>query len=298
MQRNQLSDMSIFVEVARTNGFRSAAQALKLGPGSVSDAIQRFEDRLGVRLFDRTTRRIALTTAGAWLYERSLPLITDLENAVRELNDTEGMVAGTLRLTAPRSSGPFFLDALMGRFVVEYPDVDIEIIYDDRKVDLVSSGVDAAIRSQTLLEQETHAINIGPELGLVIVGSPSYLERKGTPRKPADLLDHDGIFFAFGSAERLASWNFEGPEGVYAVAPKTKVVVNDMMSMLSYAKAGAGLTYVYEEAAAPFIESGTLVRVLDGQVPNMPRYTINYLTKKHMPARLRAFIDLAKDRGK
>lgn len=295
MKRNQLSDMSVFVEVARAKGFRAAAKNLKLGAGSVSEAVQRFEDRLGVRLFDRTTRKIALTTIGQKLYERSLPAIIDLESAVNELIQTEGEVAGTLKLSAPHSSGPFFLNALITEFATGYPDVSVELIYDDRKVDLVTSGVDAAIRSQNLLEQDTHAVPIGPELNMVIVGSPQYIQLNGSPKTPEDLLTHKGIFFAFNDAKRLAPWVFENEEGKYAVAPKPRMIVNDVVSMLNYAEAGLGLAYIYATAAEPLIKSGKLVEVLEGQVPALPRYTLNYLTKKHMPARLRVFIERVKN---
>lgn len=294
MQRNQLSDMSIFVEVARANGFRAAAENLKLGPGSVSEAVQRFEDRLGVRLFDRTTRKIALTTLGRQLYHRSLPAINDLESAVRELNDAQGVVGGTLKLNAPRSSGPFFLDELIADFCVAHPEVNIELTYDDEKVDLVTSGLDAAIRSQNLLEMDTHAVSIGPELVMAVVGSPDYLEQKGIPKTPEDLVTHEGICFAIGNANQVAPWVFEGDEGSYAVAPKPRLVVNDLVSMIDYASRGLGLAYLYAAPIKPLIETGELVSVLDELVSPRGKYTINYLSKRHMPARLRAFIDLAK----
>ena len=294
MQRNQLSDMSIFVEVARANGFRAAADNLKLGAGSVSEAVQRFEDRLGVRLFDRTTRKIALTAIGQKLYDRSLPAIQDLENAVRDLNETQGTISGTLKLSAPRSSGPFFLDRLLCEYAAKYPAVEIEIIYDDRKVDLVTSGVDAAVRFEHLLEKDTHAAPIGPDQKICIVAAPAYLERKGVPQCPDELVNYDGIFFAFGDASQVVPWSFQGAEGPFSVRPIRRIVVNDINAMLQYARAGMGLAYTYAESAEPFTKVGDLMTVLDGQIPNQPRHTINYLSKRHMPPRLRAFIDLAK----
>lgn len=294
MERNQLSDMSIFVEVARLNGFRAAASNLKLGAGSVSEAVQRFEDRLGVRLFDRTTRKIALTTIGQKLYDRSLPAIQDLENAVRELNEGQDTVSGTLKLSAPRSSGPFFLDKLLCKYAAMYPDVQIEIIYDDRKVDLVSSGVDAAVRYEHLLEKDTHAVAIGPDQKLCVVASPAYWERKGIPKLPTELVTYDGIYFAFGTAEQVIPWGFQGNEGPYSVNPMRRMVVNDINAMLQFTLTGIGMAYVYAEAAEPFIKTGELISVLDGQTPNQPRHTINYLSKRNMPRRLRMFIDLAK----
>lgn len=294
MQRSQLSDMTVFVEVARANGFRAAAETLKLKAGSVSEAVQRFEDRLGVRLFERSTRSVALTPIGEQLYKRSLPAINDLEAAVRELDEHKDTVSGTLRLTAPYSAGPFFLDELVARFASSHPDVRVELIFDDKKIDLIESRVDAAIRSNTLLEADTHAIPVGPGLTMALVASPAYLDRKGTPQDPKDIFDHDGICFAFGSADQLAPWVFDGEDEPFAVTPKSRMVVNDLRSLMTYAKAGLGLAYVYAEVAEPDIAVGTLVDVLPGRVPPLPRYSLNYRSKKHMTRRLRAFVDLAK----
>ena len=291
-----LDDISVFVEVARAKGFRAAAEKLNLGAGSVSDTIQRIERHLGVRLIERTTRKMSLTSAGERLLERTLPALTDLENALDDLGEEQNAVSGTLRLSAPHSSSPFFLDDMLVKFARAYPEVCVEVMYDDSKVDLVTSGIDAAIRSQTLLEKETYAVEIGPQLDMVLVASPVYLDRNGTPGKPTDLINHDGICFAFGRADRLAPWSFvEGKKKPYMIAPKQRMIVNDLVSMINFAKAGLGLAYVYRKTAEPFIESGELVTLFDKNIPQLPRYTINYLTKRHMPARLRAFIDLAKE---
>ncbi len=298
MQSANLNDISIFVEVARANGFRAAAENLNIGAGSVSETIQRIEGRLGVRLIERTTRKISLTNAGQKLFERSVPALTDLASALNDLGEDRQTISGVLRLSAPRSSSPFFLDDVIAAFCSAYPDVGVEVLYDDSKVDLVTSGIDAAIRSQTLLEKETHAVEVGPKLEMVLVAAPDYLERNGTPKKPAQLIEHDGIRFAFGRADRLAPWSFaEGKKAPYNVSPKPRMVVNDLVSMINFAKAGLGLAYVYRKPAEPFIASGELVTLFDKSVPPLPRYTINYLTKRHMPARLRAFIDLAKKSG-
>lgn len=296
MKLAYLNDISVFVEVARAKGFRAAADNLNLGPGSVSEAIQRIESRLGVRLIERTTRKISLTSAGEQLFERSVPALADLVSAMADASDDQQTVSGTLRLTAPRSSSPFFLDEVLARFGATYPDTRVEVMYDDEKVDLVTAGVDAAIRSQTLLEKETYAVEIGPKLEMALVASPAYLERMGTPKKPMDLIHHDGICYAFGRADRLAPWTFvEGKEVPYSVSPRPRMIVNDLVSMVHFSKAGLGLAYIYKKPAEPFIESAELVTLFDRKVPALPRYTINYLTKRHMPARLRAFIDLAKE---
>jgi DNA-binding transcriptional LysR family regulator len=295
MKQASYDDISIFVEVARSNGFRAAADKLKLSAGAVSEIVQRIENRLGVRLIERTTRKMSLTDAGERLFERAVPALTNLKSAFEDLSEETDTVSGVLKLSAPRSSAPFFLDEMIAKYCRQYSDVTVEIIYDDSKVDLVTAGIDAAIRSQTLLEKDTYAVEVGPELGMALVASPKYLERRGTPKKPTDLTNHDGVRFAFNSVDRLASWLFlEKEANTYAVEPRSKMVVNDLTSMIGYARAGLGMAYVYRKPVEKFIESGELVALFDCQIPPLPRYTINYLTKRHMPARLRAFIDLAK----
>ena len=198
MARSSFGDIRVFVEVARRGGFRAAAEHLQQAPASVSEAIQRFEDRLGVRLFERSSRSVVLTRAGEQLYHKSLPAIVDLEGALDDIHAQKDEVAGTLRLSAPYSAGPFFLDDLVARFATAFPTVDVEVIYDDKKVDLLTSGIDAAIRSNTLLGPDTHAVAVGPELEMTIVGSAEYLAGKGTPAHPRDILSHDAICYAFG----------------------------------------------------------------------------------------------------
>lgn len=294
MQRNQLSDVAIFVEVARQNGFRAAADALGLQAASVSEAVQRFEDRLGVRLFERSTRAVALTSVGQWLYEHALPAINDLEAAFRDLEEQRDSVSGTLRLSAPYSAGAFFLDDLVARFAEQHPDVTVELIYDDQKVDLISSQVDAAIRATTLLEAETHAVSVGPILRMALVAAPDYLDRRGMPQTPQDILNHDGICFAFGGSGALAPWVFESDDGPVSIMPRPRMITNDLRSLIGYASRGLGLAYVYADVAIPIIEAGQLVEIMPELIPSMPRYSLNYRSKRNMSKRLRAFVDMAK----
>ena len=294
MSRNSFADIRIFVEVARRGGFRAAAEHLHLAPASVSEAIQRFEDKLGVRLFERSTRAVSLTPIGERFFERSLPAITDLEGAINDLHEQKDQVAGTLRLSAPYSAGPFFLDDMVARFAVAYPEVNVELIYDDKKVDLLTSGVDAVIRSSTLLEPSTHAVSVGPELTMSIVASLDYLTKKGIPEHPQDIPHHDAICYAFDLGGQLAPWGFTGPDGPYIVQPTPRMVANDIRSLIHYARHDLGIAYVYGEIAAPYVEKGDLVEVMGTHLSPLPRYSLNYRSKRHMTSRLRAFVDMVK----
>lgn len=297
MSRSNFGDIRVFVQVAREGGFRAAAKYLKQAPASVSEAVQRLEDRMGVKLFERSTRSVKLTQIGEQLYERSLPAVKELEAAFNEIDLHKDKVAGTLKLSAPYSAGPFFLDDLIAKFAALYPTVDVEVLYDDNKVDLLTSGIDAAIRSNTLLEQDTYAVAVGPELRMSIIASPVYLARNNAPKQPQDIMAHDTLCYAFGRSGQVAPWSFKGDDEAYTIQPKPRLAANDMRSLLHYAMQGLGLAYVYGEIAAPYVKTGDVVEVLKNHLTPFPRYSLNYLSKRHMTKRLRAFIDMAKGEG-
>jgi DNA-binding transcriptional LysR family regulator len=294
MKQDYLNELSVFVEVAKQGGFRAASHKLQMSAGSISESIKRLEDKLNIRLFERTTRKIALTHDGESLFRRSLPAIADLESAVRDVNDNHTEIAGKLRLSAPPSCGPLFLNKLMIAYANRYPNVDLELIYDAHKVDLVTSGIDATVRAYSLLEPDTYAVPVGPKISMSVLASPLYLARMGIPKVPSDITSHDGIYYAFGDRDTLVKWNFAGENGEYSVKPKTKIVVNDLINLTHYAAAGLGLIYTYRDFGQEMIKQGKLIPVLEEHMPTTHRYTINYLSKRHMPNRLKALIDLAK----
>lgn len=298
MQRNHLGDIQTFIEVVKHGGFRAAAANLNRSPASVSEAVQRLEDGLKARLLERSTRSMSLTEIGQSFYDRSLPAVTDLEDAVRDIDDQRDIISGTLRLSAPYSAGPFFLDSLVAEFSSKYPDVKTALIYDDNKVDLLTSGIDAAIRANTLLEPSTHAVSVGPELNMSIVASPKYLAKYPKITSPEDILDHDTLCYVFGRSGAQAPWGFMRGKDKFVMEPSPKIVANDMRSLSYFARQHMGLTYIYSELAQAFIDRGELISVLDEFLPPLPRYSLNYSSKRNMPPRLRAFIDLAKSRQK
>lgn len=293
MGREHLNDLGVFVEVARAGGFRSAAQKLGLGAASVSQAVQRFEDRLGVRLVERTTRSMSLTKAGRELFERCDSSLSDIETALRAVEGPGDVVMGVLRLTAPESAGPLFLNALVSKYLQQYPEASVEVSYDDRKGDLVTQGFDAAIRSHSLLEQDTFTVAVGPELRMAVVASPGYLEEHGPIKTPADLAAHDGIRFRMPNTGAMAPWNFVGRDGSYEVSARSRVVVNNIEALIHFAVAGVGVAYVYEGFARDHIKDGRLRMLFKGKPVTLPRYTINYVSKRNMPTRLRAFLTVA-----
>lgn len=297
MERSQLSDIAVFVEVARCKSFRGAAKKLGITPGAVSTSVHRFENRLGVRLLERTTRSVALSVPGEFLFSRCRSALEQIGEAITDL-DTESKVArGVLRISAPRRTGPLFLDDLLMKYAKAYPDVRLDVLFNDSKVDLVTSGVDVALRAQTILDEDTHAIPVGRAIPMTIVGSPNYLKERGTPKRPSALVNHDGICFAFEDSNVLAPWQFKSSDGTYSVMPKCKMTVNDLGSLLTYCEKGLGLAYTFAESTSKSVAENRLVPVLKKHIVPLPKFSINYLSKRHMPLRVRAFIELAKQQN-
>jgi len=295
MRDDRLSGLTAFVQVVRAGGFRKAAAELGMSASAVSEAISRLEDRVGVRLLKRTTRKIALTEAGQDFYERCGPAVDSIADAIEEIKEYQNCVGGTLRLTAPSSAGPIFLNNLVAKFLRAYPHVVVDLNYDDHKVDLVSSGVDAAIRSDSLLDQDSQALPIGPKLQMCVVASPEYLERVGKPKSPHELNFHEGIYFRLSTNNTLAPWVFRQKRNRYIVQPRQRLIVNDAQVSIEMAELGLGLTYTYLEFAKVKIENGKLITLFSKEADIRPGFHINFLSKRHISPKLSAFISLSKE---
>ncbi|NET33193.1 MAG: LysR family transcriptional regulator [Cyanothece sp. SIO1E1] len=295
MKDDRLSGLTAFVQVVRAGGFRRAATELGMSAASVSEAVRRLEDRIGVRLLERTTRSISLTDAGRDFYDRCGSAVDSIAEAIDDIRNAQIGVAGTLRLTAPWVAGPIFLNKLVATFLRTYPHAAVDLVYDDRKLDWVSSGMDAAIRSNSLLEQDAQAIPIGPELPMCVVASADYLARMGTPQSPQDLNTHDGIFFRVTTTNTLAPWTFVEQDQRYTITPRQRFTVNDASTALEMAELGFGLTYTYHAFASAKIQAGRLIALFLAVADVQPGFFISFSSKRHMPPKLREFITLSKE---
>ena len=295
MDRTQFSDLIVFMEVAHQGGFRAAAEYLNLTPGAVSSSVKRFEKRLGVRLFERSTRSVALTTPGKFLFQKCERGLSDIAGHITEVTEQSNDIAGVLQISAPRRAGHFFLDDLLIKYANSFPDVQIELIYDDSRIDLIADGVDIAIRAQTIIDESTHAVQLTLPMPMTIVGSPKYLAVRGIPRHPREIVNHDGICFAFEQPQILARWNFMSPNGNYSVMPQPKIIVNDIPSLIKYCESGLGLAYTFAESVETQVKRHRLTPILRESVAPLPGFSINYLSRRHMPLRVTKFIEMAKE---
>src|ERR1700733_8544535 len=214
-----LSDLTVFVAVARAGGFREAARASGGSASGYSEAVNRLEARLGVRLLNRTTRSIAATEAGARLLERLVPALGEVEAAVDVVNAFRDRAAGTLRLNVPATVARLVLPAIVMPFLKAFPDIRLEVIVEDGFVDVLAAGCDAGIRYDERLEQDMIAVPIGPRVErFATAASPSYLDARGRPVHPSELLDHACLRGRFASGA-TPPWEFERDGEVLKVDP-------------------------------------------------------------------------------
>src|SRR6516164_7795985 len=272
MQRAAVSDLSAFVAVATHRSFSRAAAELGLSPSALSHTVRSLEERLDLRLLNRTTRSVAPTEAGERLLERLRPALR-------------------LRLNVPRSAALLLLAPVMTRFIKAYPQMRLEITTEDRLVDIVASGYDAGVRFGESVERDMVAVRIGPDLRMAVVGSPAYFRRHPRPLKPRDLHDHACIRFRLPSGS-MYRWEFEKKGEVLEVEVDGPLTLSDQQVMLQAALDGAGLAIVLESHARPHLKARHLVRVLADWCPPFPGYFLYYPSRRQVPAGLRAFIDM------
>ena len=294
-----LNDLSAFMTVVRSGGFRDGARISGLSASGLSEAVRRLEAKLGVRLINRTTRSIAPTEAGARLLERLVPALGEIEAAMDVVNAFRDRPTGTLKLNVPASVSRLVLPSIVPAFLKAYPDIKLEVIVEDGFVDVLAVGCDAGIRYDERLEQDMIAVPIGPRVQrFATAASPSYLEAHGRPQHPRDLLSHACLRGQFASG-RIHSWEFEQNGEVVVVDPVGPLVVRLGAAVdlaVSAAVAGLGIIHLFEQWLSPQLESGALEPVLEPWWQSFSGPFLYYPGRQHLPAPLRAFIDFIKSK--
>ncbi len=288
-----LSDLQAFAAVARARSFRRAAAELAVSPSALSHALRSLETRLGVRLLHRTTRSVAPTPAGERLLAQLTPALRDIAEALDAVNDYRESPVGTLRLNAPRAACDWVLGPLVLRFLASHPGMRIDLVDDDRIVDIVADGFDAGVRFGELLAKDMVAVPLGPPQRFVVVASPDYLARRGAPTDPRALVAHDCIRIRFAGGTYYR-WQFSRDGDRVEVDVDGPLALHDMRQMVAAAAHGLGLAYVYAQYAQDGIASGRLVTVLDDWRPEETGFFLYYPSHRLPPAGLRAFIELAR----
>lgn len=293
MLPDNLSHLAAFSAVARLGSFRKAGEELGLSTSAVSYAIRNLEERLGVNLFNRTTRSVALTEAGQRLAERLQPVLHDLGDALEEMNQFRGTASGTLRINTSRAASYMLLMPLAAQFLAAYPDIRLEIGEDDSFVDIVGSGFDAGVRLLEAVPEDMVAVPIGPRLRAAVVAAPAYLQGREPPRHPSELMRHECVRYRFPSG-RYYKWEFEKDGVAVEIDVPGRIALSDVHAEVRAAVDGIGIGCVPESYVIGLLQAGRLVRVLEDWCPLIPGFMLYYPRQRRVSSALRAFIDMAR----
>jgi DNA-binding transcriptional LysR family regulator len=285
------SHLDAFIAAADEGSFSAAARRLGLTPAAVSKSVAQFEARLGVRLFQRSTRSLALTTDGERLYAQVRRPWSEIGDALTDVRQGAGKPAGTLKVALAHTVGREYFVPMMDEFVRRYPDVVPDLHFDNRQVDLVAEGFDVAIGGGIELTDALIARELA-RLRIVLVAAPAYLAANPVPKQPADLVRHRGLLRRSLSSGRLVPWvlkNKAGEEVVASVRPV--MVLDDPEAMGRAAASGMGIALLPLPHALPFLERGELVPVLPAWYAEALPLAIYYTSRRLVPAKVRVFVD-------
>jgi len=294
MRGPELAEMNAFVTVAERCSFAGAAVQLGISRSRLSETIRELEDRLGVRLLNRTTRSVAPTVAGERLLAQIRPLLNDFDAVLNSLNAFRDKPSGLLRLTVPPPVASFMLAPLLARFLGQYPAINLEISVDGALTDIVAGRFDAGMRAGDRVERDMIALRIGEEIRSVVVAAPDYLARHKRPATPGDLGAHNCIRIRFPSGVILP-WLFEKNGRRVEVAVEGRLTVNDPELAVAAALDGAGVLYTVVGYAAPEIKAGRLVPVLEDWRTPAAAFFLYYPSRRQVPVPLRAFTEFLRE---
>jgi len=294
MPRAGLSELTAFVTIADQRSFRAAARVLDVSPSALSHAMRNLEARLGVRLFNRTTRSVALTEAGEQFLRRVGPAIADLEDAVNEAASTRDRPSGSIRISASESAARPLIRDVLPAFLAAYPDIHVEFVTDSRMVDIVAAGFDAGIRVLEDVPRDMVAVRYGTDLRFAAVASPAYLARHAPPETPQDLREHRCIRFRFESGA-LYRWHLEHRGRSAGIDVDGPLTLGNLNLMVEAALAGVGIAWVPEDLVADALQQGRLVSLLAAWSPAMPGLCLYYPANRHPPTALRLFAQAVRE---
>jgi len=295
MAINELRSVSTFIKAAELGSLRKAAQALDFSPQAASKALAQLEKHLAVRLFHRTTRVMSLTDAGQRLFEDVQPALLGVQRALKKATTTTDDFAGPLRITGPRTTFQAMLWPVIEEFCARYPDIQPDVLLEDRVDNWVQDRVDVGFRLGPSPHEGVIARRLFP-LQMVMCGAPSYFERHGMPQSLAELSNHRCSVFRHPATGKLLPWHVQ-LEGQLAQQPVVPTLIsNDEILELHAVVSGAVLGQLAGPTAAPYIRSGQLIPILLDHMPDIASYFVYYGSRQSQPARVRAFVDLAVQR--
>jgi DNA-binding transcriptional LysR family regulator len=291
MRGSDYAELRAFAAVAEHASFTRAAAQLGLSPSALSQTIRELEERLGVRLINRTTRSVAPSEAGARLLARLLPVLADLDQALADIRALRDVPSGLLRINASRIAAIQHLAPLVGPFLHTYPDITLDIVVDDRLVDIVAGRFDAGVRLGEMVEKDMVAVKLGGDMEMMVVAAPAYLDRFGIPANPRDLQYHRCINFRWPTHGDLYRWEFEQGAEKLEVSVEGPLVVTEPEIAARAVLDGVGIGYLFDHQVRPYVAAGRMVHLLKDWTPAFPGFYLYYPSRRQMPPALRAFID-------
>lgn len=291
---DRLSAMQVFARVVELGSFVRAAAALELSRARTSEAVQALEAALGTRLLHRTTRRLSLTDDGRAYYERVRRILSEVEEAETEIVRSRGSVRGRLRVDLPVALARLFVVPRLPALVRRHPELELELRLENRNIDLTREGVDCAITYGEPDDPDLVARRLGATR-LVTCAAPSYLERRGVPREPSELVRHSCIAFLGLATARPTAWEFVRDGARFAERPHSKLAFNSMEACVDAASAALGVTQVLSWVAHAAIGDGKLSPILSEYESPGPALFLAFAPNRHASARLRAFAEFARE---
>ncbi len=285
MRREEMADLTAFLAVAEERSFTRAAARLGMSQSALSQIVRKLEERLELRLLTRTTRSVAPTDAGERLLETLAPALNDLDARIAELSALRGKPAGVIRITSVEHAAETVLWPVLKSFLRTYPDIIVEIVLEYRLTDIVAERLDAGVRLGEQVDKDMIAVRISPDIPMVIVGAPGYLDRQPRPKVPQDLLAHQCINLRLGASREHAPWRFKKGQREPHVRVDGPLAFNSLPMIREGALDGFGLAYLPHDMVQHLLDEGRLVSVLADWCPPLPAYHLYYPSRRQqLPA--------------
>jgi DNA-binding transcriptional LysR family regulator len=289
-----VTELTAFMAIVRHGSFRAAADELAMSASTLSHMMRSLEERLGLRLLNRTTRSVAPTEAGARLFRNLAPILSDLDRALMDIGHLRSHPSGVLRINGSEQATRLLMDRVVPTFLERYPEMHLDLVSEGEFVDIVAGGYDAGIRLGDAIPQDMVAVPFGGDGRFLAVASPGYLDKCGTPQVPEDLAKHRCIRFKLPSG-KMYRWEFTRRGKELKLDVEGPVTLDHMGLMVDAAIKGLGIAYVWAETAKGAIAAGDLVAVLNDWTPPFAGHCLYYPSHRLVPAGLRAFIDVLRE---
>lgn len=285
---DSLNGFMVFVQVAETRSFVAAGRLLGVSASAVGKSVARLEEKLGVRLFHRSTRSVTLTAEGALFLERSRRILAEIEAAQQELSQASSAPCGRLRVSLPMVSS--LVLPVLGEFMRAYPDIELDLDFTDRRVDVIEEGFDAVVRIGNPVDSRLSARRLG-SFAMQVVASPDYLALRGTPQVPADLLQHTCMHYRWPNSGKLETWALRQAPSEPELQLPTSMICNNIETRVCFALQGLGVTYLPEFAIREPLADGRLQLILEDYVEQRGVFYVLWPASKHPSPKVRALVD-------